>query len=376
MQYMAQERQTLERLLPGLDGALASTDLADLERPGNPGLTMFRSAGGPGLVVPVEHGGLGADAVEAVRVQRAIGSRSPSLAVATTMHHFSLATLVELSSTSSGLEWMLLQAVAEQRLLVASGFAEGRPGAAILQPTMQATTLDGVLRLSGSKKPCSLSGSMDLLTASVAVPDGDGGERMAVALVPKDSAGLHVRPFWRNVVLSGAESDEVVLDDVEVSPDMLILTDSRPDDPLDDLQTTGFLWFELLVTASYLGAASALVEQVLAHPRVPAAERAALAVETESAMLTLECVARGMRAGVVGEPAFASALVARYSVQDTIGRVTRRAVELLGGLPFITSADAVHLAAATSALSFHPPARGRMSQGLADFFAGGRLLVA
>ena len=376
MHYLAQERQTLERLLPGLDDRLASAELTDLERPGNPALAMFRSTGGPGLVVPVEHGGHGASAVEAVRVQRAIGSRSPSLAVATTMHHFSLATLVELSSTSGGLEWMLLQAVAEQRLLVASGFAEGRPGAAILQPTMQATTLDGVLRLSGSKKPCSLSRSMDLLTASVAVPDGDGGERMAVALVPKDSPGLQVRPFWGNDVLSGAESDEVALDDVEVSPDMLILTDSRPDDPLDDLQTTGFLWFELLVSASYLGAASALVEQVLSHPRVPAAERAALAVETESAMLALECVALGIQAGVVGEQAFASALVARYSVQDTIGRVARRAVELLGGLPFITSGDAVHLAAATHALSFHPPARGRMSQGLADFFAGGRLLVA
>ena len=376
MQYMAQERQTLERLLPGLDGWLAAQDLQELERAGNGALAQFRAAGGPGLVVPVVHGGLGASPLDAIRVQRAVGSRSPSLAVATTMHHFSLATLVELSSTSTGLEWMLLQAVAEQRLLIASGFAEGRPGAAILSPTLEAETVDGVLRLSGSKKPCSLSRSMDLLTASVAVPDGEGGERMAVALVPATSTGLQVRPFWGNVVLNGAESDEVVLDDVEVSPEMLILTDSRPDDPLDDLQTSGFLWFELLVSASYLGAASALVEQVLANRRVPATERAAIAIETEAAMLTLESVARGMQEGVSGEPAFGAALIARYSVQDAIGRVSRRAVELLGGLDFITSGDAVHLAACTSALSFHPPARGRMSQGLADFFDGDRLRVA
>ena len=97
------------------------------------------------------------------------------------MHHFSIASLVDVSLDSTGFEWMLLEGIARDGLLVASGFAEGRPGAAILSPTMAShTDADGKLTVSGTKKPCSLSRSMDLLTASVVIPDIDGdGDRMA-----------------------------------------------------------------------------------------------------------------------------------------------------------------------------------------------------
>ena len=66
------------------------------------------------------------------------------------------------------------------------------------------------LLISGSKRPCSLATSMDLLTASVTIPRVDGqGRQMAVALVPKGTAGMTTRPFWNSFVLAGAESDEV-----------------------------------------------------------------------------------------------------------------------------------------------------------------------
>src|SRR5262249_14388772 len=94
MKLLERERADLERYLPGLDGLLAETSSTELERPGSPGIKMFRDAGGPALVVPTEYQGLGADPLSAVRIQRALGSRSPSLAVATTMHHFSVASLV------------------------------------------------------------------------------------------------------------------------------------------------------------------------------------------------------------------------------------------------------------------------------------------
>ncbi len=89
---------------------------------------------GPGLLVPVSCKGKGATALDALRVQRALGSRSPSLAVATTMHHFSMATLVGLVTDGEGLEWMLVEGVASGNRLVASGFAEGRPGPASSRP--------------------------------------------------------------------------------------------------------------------------------------------------------------------------------------------------------------------------------------------------
>src|SRR2546423_455995 len=120
------ERETLDRFMPGLDAQLAELSLEELEQPGGPGISLFREAGGAGLLIPESSEGLGAGPAEAVEVQRAIGSRAPSLAIATTMHHFSIGTLVELARREEGLETLLLQAVARDGRLVASGFAEGQ----------------------------------------------------------------------------------------------------------------------------------------------------------------------------------------------------------------------------------------------------------
>src|SRR4051794_32473183 len=170
MTFLDRERATLEALLPGLDARLCDVPLLEHERPGGPGLGAFRAAGGPGLLVPRDYDGRGATALEAVRVQRAIGSRSPSLAVATTMHHFSVAGLIEVSAGADGMGWLFLESTARNGMLLASGFAEGRPGQSILAPTMHAERTDDGFVITGSKKPCSLAHSMDILTASVALP--------------------------------------------------------------------------------------------------------------------------------------------------------------------------------------------------------------
>jgi alkylation response protein AidB-like acyl-CoA dehydrogenase len=374
--FLERERQTLEALMPGLDAELAAHPLQELEQPNGVGLKAFKACRGPALLIPAEYSGTGADPCQAVRVQRAIGARSPSLAVATTMHHFSVASLVETSRINQGMEWMLLEAVAEQGLLVASGFAEGRTGQAILSPTMTAEQDGDDIVVSGSKKPCSLSHSMDLLTASVSISKADGsGTQMAVALIPKGTPGVSTRPFWNSFVLAGAESDEVVLDQVRVSPNLVVRTDTGPQETLDELQTTGFLWFEMLMAASYLGMASALAEKVLCSAKVATTERAGIAVELEAAMGLVEGTARGLMLGLQGERAFAEALVCRFAVQDAIGRAVGRSVEALGGMAYIGSSDVAYLAACTAALGFHPPSRARMAEPLCDYFAGAPLIV-
>jgi alkylation response protein AidB-like acyl-CoA dehydrogenase len=203
---------------------------------------------------------------------------------------------------------------------------------------------------------------------------------MAVALVPATAPGVKVRPFWNSFVLAGAESDEVELCDVEVPRDLVVLTDVTPDQQLDDLQTSGFVWFELLVTASYLGVVSSLVERALRVTKADAAVRAGLVIETDAAMSTLEGVALAMTdgpdgPGQRGEEMFAKVLFARYAVQDTIGRVARQAVEVLGGMSYIGSSEVAYLSAATAALLFHPPSRGRMADSICDYVAGEPLRV-
>ena len=371
MRFLARERSTVDELLPKLDAILADTPLMELENPGGPGIAAFRECGGVGLLVPTAMGGAGATALQAVRVQRAIGARSPSLAVATTMHHFSMASLVLLGETSTGMEWMLVEGLTRGAKVLASGFAEGRPDGGILRPTMTATLTPDGIRVTGVKRPCSLARSMDLLTASVLIPRSDGaGDELAVVLIPADSPGVSVSGFWGSFALAGAESDQVTLDDVLVPEDLVVRPDTTPGQQLDDVQTAGFLWFELLMTASYLGAASNLVERVVLNERVTEAERVRLVVEVEAAMGAVENVARQVTVSALNPDLLAEALYVRYAVQDTIARVVPRAIELLGGLNFMSADDIGYLAASVNGLGFHPPARAKMSGPLARYLTG------
>jgi len=377
MRFLERERAALTKLLPGLDDSLRAVPLMTLEGPKSPGIQLFRQSGGPGLLAPTALQGKGATALEALRVQRALGSRSPSLAVATTMHHFSMATLVGLGDSGEGLEWMLVQGVASDNRLLASGFAEGRSGTGILSPSMSATVTPEGVRISGVKRPCSLARSMDLLTASVMVAPEDGeGQELAVALVPAGSEGLSVSGFWSSSFLAGAESDQVTLDDVLVPPELLVRTASPAGARLDEVQTVGLVWFELLMTGSYLGAASALVERVLLNDRVPEAERVRLLVEIEGATAAVEGLARRVDEGAPDESALADSLYARYTVQDALARIVPRAVELLGGLNFMTSDEVGYLAACANGLALHPPSRSRMTGPLSAYLADEPLTIA
>jgi alkylation response protein AidB-like acyl-CoA dehydrogenase len=374
MRFLAVERHTLESLLPGLDGSLSQIPLLELERPDNVGIRAFRESTGPGLLIPTEYAGCGATALDAVRVQRALATRSPSLAVATTMHHFSVVTLVDVFLQRKGPEVLLLDAIAKQRLLVASGFAEGRSGSGILTATMRAKRTAGGLVVCGVKRPCSLSRSMNLLTASVMV-DGepDKADEFAVLLIPAQSPGIERRPFWESSVLTGAESDEVVLTDVTVPNDLAWFAGSSAD--LDPVQTSGFLWFELLIAATYLGTASALAERVFDRERGNRTDRMQLAIELESAMAAIEGIARWMSTGAKDQDVLARMLLVRYAVEGAIGRASNLAVELLGGIAFIRSAEIAYLLAACRALAFHPPSRTSMSQAMMDYLAGEPLAI-
>ncbi|UNO38554.1 acyl-CoA dehydrogenase family protein [Streptomyces sp. MST-110588] len=375
MSFLDVERSVLDTLLPGLDAALAQHPLMELEGPSSPAIPLFREANGPALLVPAQNTGIGATPLQAVRVQRALGARCPSLAVATTMHHFSVASLVETAKHGAGFEWMLLEAIANERMLLASGFAEGRTGQSILRPAITAERRGDKVVLNGSKKPCSLARSMDLLTASVTMKDEDGVERLAVAIVPAKAEGVSVRPFWRSTVLAGAESEEVVLTDVALDSQMVVLTDVTADSVLDSLNVAGFLWFELLMTAGYLGTAGALVERVLRHGGGSAADRAAMVTDLNASMLAVEAVAGAMADEEWSERLLVSALTARYAAQDAIARTTQAALAALGGMSFISSDEGTYLASAATGLNFHPPSRGRMAEPLCAALDGHPLRV-
>lgn len=379
MRFMQVDHETFDSLLPGLRAKLSEIPLSELEIEGGPGIELFRGHGGSNLLVPRAYGGLDADPLQAARVVRVLGSLSPSLAVATAMHHFSIGTLFGITESfarGSALDDLLLKRVAEERMLVASGFAEGRSGQGILSPAMEATPVEGGYLLNGSKKPCSLSVSMDLLTASVGMRQPDGSVEMGFLLLPAKTPGISVHPFWKNPVLAGAESNEVRLTDVFVTDRQILQPPAELAEELSELQEVGLTWFQMIVCAAYTGVVSALVRQVLERSRGSDSDRAAVLTRVETAAALTEGMARRIRDEDLGNDGLAAALVTRFAVQRLLADTVRDAVELLGGMAYVSSSDVSYLAAAAHAIAFHPPSRTSTTDGLLDYYAGRPLVVA
>ncbi|MFE7328138.1 acyl-CoA dehydrogenase family protein [Streptomyces sp. NPDC057565] len=368
IRMMATERAALDRYLPGLRKELAGHSLLDLEARDSGVIEMFKDSDAPALVVPEEWGGLGASALEATRVQRAIGALSPSLGAATTMHHLSIATLIEHSGTGTDDEKELLKAVVLARMLLSSGFSEGNPGtsaASAFKPTVTARAVEGGFKVNGRKQPCSLSASMDLLTASVA---DEATGRRGVTVIPAASEGITVEPFWETHVLAASQSDTVVLKDVFVPLDMLFWNDV--DDPTGQHEKTGYVWFGLLISATYLGAASLLLERMLANPKTSPMLYADAACEIETSMAALEAIARAFDEGDRSDGLSARVLFVREGIRHGIKRAVSTAVDALGGIAFIKSPEIAYLLAAVQAASFHPPSRRATADTLHAYHAG------
>lgn len=366
---MVREREILENYIPGLLDYLDGTPLSDLESRGSDAIAKFKEFGGTALIVPKELGGSGASALDAVRAQRAIGSRSPSLGAATTMHHLSIASLIEFAKGASEDDRALVKGLVEQHAVIASGFSEGTPGGSVFIPTMKAKRVGEVYVVNGSKKPCSLSGSMDLLTASVEV-EGVGekdGER-AVALIPAGLPGMAVEKFWDTPFLEASQSDEVILHDVEVPADLVLL--NSDDDPDGIHEMTGYLWFGMLISANYLGGATLLLEKMLAADKGDYEGYTRAAADIEASMAAIESVARAVDDGERGQDISARLLFCRIAIRDALVRASSAAMESLGGIGFIKSPDIGYLAAALQAFAFHPPSRRSISETLTKYHGG------
>jgi alkylation response protein AidB-like acyl-CoA dehydrogenase len=144
---------------------------------------------------------------------------------------------------------------------------------------------------------------------------------------------------------------------------------------LVELQAKGMLWFELLITASYLGIATALAERMVMGERGDLTLRTLAAAELDASVAAMEAIAFRMARGESGNRLLARALSCRYAAQGAISRVVHVAVEQLGGMAFISDSDIAYLASASQALAFHPPGRPRAAPVLAKGLLGEGLAI-
>jgi alkylation response protein AidB-like acyl-CoA dehydrogenase len=373
--FLRAERDLLERFMPGLDAALKDIPLHVLEGRGNPAIKMFKEAKGPGLLIPERYGGMGSTSPEGVRVLRAVASRAPSLGIVCTMHNFSVSTLVEWAVFGEEYGEAILTSLAENSLYLASGFAEGRSGAKPLEMTMRARRAPGGgWLLSGRKKPCTLTYSMDFLTCGLMAETEPGVWRRAVGLVPADSPGIERKPFWNSHVLAGAESDEVTVTDVHVPDDFVFV--AAADAVLDPVEVTGYVWLQLALVSTYLGVVSNLVERLITAGKGSPEERGLAVAQVEALAAAVDGIAYALDAGEEREPLLARALAMRFAAQGTIETVAMRCAELLGGMAFIGSSEVAYLLCAARALAFHPPGRLQATRALDEYARGGALDVA
>jgi alkylation response protein AidB-like acyl-CoA dehydrogenase len=214
---------------------------------------------------------------------------------------------------------------------------------------------------------------MDILSGSALLLEDGKPPRRAIVLVPADTPGIERRPFWNSSVITGAESDEVVLVGVEIPGDLLFFPEKEAE--LDDVEVAGYLWFQLLVSASYVGVATSLVQRVYAQRKGVPTERMLLGAELEGAMSALEGIAWARGAGEPAHELLPRALLVRYSIQRALERVTMGAAELLGGMSFIAAPDVAYPLAASRALAFHPPSRTSSTEPLDRYLGGERLLA-
>jgi len=371
--FLKMERALLEEFMPGLDAALKEMPLGILEGRENPSIKMLRDSKGPALLIPKRYGGLGATPPEALRVLRAVASRAPSLGIAYTMHNFSVSTLVEWAMFGEDYGEMILTSLAENALYVASGFAEGRTGARPLDMTMRARRgPGGGWLISGRKKPCSLTYSMDFLSCGLVAETAPGIWQRGVGLVPADSPGIERRPFWKSHILAGAESDEVILTDVHVPDDFVFVVDNAA--ILDRVEVTGFTWFQVALSSTYLGIVNGLVERLLGSVKGTAEERGLVLAQVESHAAGIDGIGYALaEQGGDRESLLARALSLRFAVQGTIETVSMRCAELLGGMAFIGSPEVAYLLGACRAMAFHPPGRLLATRALDEYARGGGL---
>lgn len=367
MNFLHREFDLVESLAPGLLAKLDAIPFSQKESRGNPTLEIFRRANATSLIIPEDYGGMGARPVEAIRFQRAIAASAPSLALATNMHHFTVALLTEFAVNSTQLRY-LLRNTAGSSLYLASGFGEGSTAQSTLAPKMVAQRCDAGYLLNGSKKPCSLSHSMDVLTTSVAIHCPNCGPRFGVAIVPANTNGLTVRNFWSSPILAGAESEEVILHDVFVASQNMFL----PGDEIDyaAMQAGSFIWFQLLTTSCYLGIGSALMIQLIESGKGASQDRMEVACELEGAMSMLEGVAYEFQNGERNEALVTRSLFVRYAVQQALVRMASHAAEMLGGIAFMKSENIAYLISAVRCLAYHPPSRSAVSVSLDNYLSG------
>jgi len=375
MHLVNHEIATLERFYSGLSAELTEIGIERLEAPESHAIAILQDRGLSKMLIDKASGGDGADPLEFVRMQTALGRLAPSLAIASCMHHYKIAALASEAQSNAQAGRIYSRLVQNKRLLMASGGAEGKLGQKLYKPGVSLSGSKDHLVLNGIKRPCSLSHSMTHLSGMATGSDQSPfpGELMHF-FIEADQPNIRRQSFWKNPVLSATQSHEVILEDAVVDADMLL--------PLGTAsQASSFAhgcygWFELSACAAYTGVLSALIEMVakLAKPMDADLGRWAIAFGSLQDLM-------GNVAGQLQKQPFDAELLSqmfrvRFTVEKIIAETAVDCFSFLGGIGFALTTLPMCLMNICLALQFHPPRKHSLISNLGNEMMSGELQLA
>ena len=302
-------------------------------------LKALGAVGGPGLVVPVDHGCAGGALSALAEACEALGSACASTAMVFLMHSVTAATV----ATGGGPRAATALADMAGGTLGTLAFSERGTGAHFYAPELRAVRANGGVRISGRKSFVTSGGHAELYLVLVQAEAEGAADAY---LVRGDHPGVTADGIWAGLGMAGNSSVALELDGVELTDDDRV---GGAGEGIALVFGAVAPFFLVGLAAVNVGIASAAAAAATTH----AAERryadgsslaevqyiqhllADMDLATRQARLLVREAARLGEAG--DEAALVAIMEAKVAATEAAAAVTQKALEATGGQGYTSS---------------------------------------
>jgi alkylation response protein AidB-like acyl-CoA dehydrogenase len=193
----------------------------------------MRAAGLMGLMVPENHGGMGADFYQYTQAAGRLAQGDGATAVTFNMHNIIIATLAEVDEEAliGGLgkimadfrSWVFAEALAGK--VFAASLTE--PGAGFHPKSLTTTyeKVDGGFKINGKKSFVSLSENADYYVVAAVAEEtlASGDPRVSWLVVADDDPGVSFQRIWDTLGMRATVSNNMLLEDVFIPKNRLFM---------------------------------------------------------------------------------------------------------------------------------------------------------
>jgi alkylation response protein AidB-like acyl-CoA dehydrogenase len=342
---LTQEQQHLQRQCRALAADFATRSAAHDRDASHPieNYDRLREAGFLALTIAKEWGGGGASFLDHTIAYEALGQGCPSTALAFNMHASVVMPLLESGEVSAETKQRLVDLVVRKRQLLAGNFSEPVTTSLIGERPLKARArrVQGGYRITGRKMFASMLEAADYVLVMAYPDEATRPSAAIILLLPRVAEGRSVDPNWDVLGMRATRSDSLVLDECFVPENAAVFRsdDTRP------FRQAYLNWFWGSYTPVYLGVAQAAFDELrrVVHARQPEGYAQPLAYHPDVRRHVAEMSADLEAARLItyrsawlsdteGPTAETTAALyrAKYTVGETVSRITRSALTLGG----------------------------------------------